>query len=165
MGRKVIHTILNLRDNMSGGLVKAAKNVKGVNREMLAATRTVERFQRKTADACSRAVHSLGKLGLAAGGAAAALGIKSGLSEAMDLEGYRLQLETATKDTVKAAGIMKYAVDLANRTPFEGGELVEGAAKFEAMGMSAEQWLTRAGDMAAATNKSFDQATEALIDA
>lgn len=165
MGRKVIHTILNLRDNMSGGLVKAAKNVKGVNREMLAATRTVERFQRKTADACSRAVRSLGKLGLAAGGAAAALGIKSGLSEAMDLEGYRLQLETATKDTVKAAGIMKYAVDLANRTPFEGGELVEGAAKFEAMGMSAEQWLTRAGDMAAATNKSFDQATEALIDA
>lgn len=165
MGRKVIHTILNLRDNMSGGMVKAAKNVKGVNREMLAATRTVERFQRKTAGACSRAVGSLGKLGLAAGGAAAALGIKTGLSEAMDLEGYRLQLETATKDTVKAAGIMKYAVDLANRTPFEGGELVEGAAKFEAMGMSAEQWLTRAGDMAAATNKSFDQATEALIDA
>ena len=165
MGRKVIHTILNLRDNMSGGMVKAAKNVKGVNREMLAATRTVERFQRKTADACSRAVGSLGKPGLAAGGAAAALGIKTGLSEAMDLEGYRLQLETATKDTVKAAGIMKYAVDLANRTPFEGGELVEGAAKFEAMGMSAEQWLTRAGDMAAATNKSFDQATEALIDA
>lgn len=165
MGRKVIHTILNLRDNMSGGLVKAAKQVKGVNREMLAATRTVERFQRKTADACSRAVRSLGKLGLAAGGAAAALGVKTGLSEAMDLEGYRLQLETATKDTVKAAGIMKYAVDLANRTPFEGGELVEGAAKFEAMGMSAEQWLTRAGDMAAATNKSFDQATEALIDA
>lgn len=165
MGRKVIHTILNLRDNMSGGLVKAAKKVKGVNKEMLAATRTVERFQRKTADACSRAVRSLGKLGVAAGGAAAALGIKTGLSEAMDLEGYRLQLETATKDTVKAAGIMKYAVDLANRTPFEGGELVEGAAKFEAMGMSAEQWLTRAGDMAAATNKSFDQATEALIDA
>lgn len=60
---------------------------------------------------------------------------------------------------------MRYAIDLANRTPFEGGELVEGAAKFEAMGMSAEQWLTRAGDMAAATNKSFDQATEALIDA
>ena len=165
MGRKVIHTILNLRDNMSGGMVKAAKKVKGVNKEMLAATRTVERFQRKTADACSRAVRSLGKLGLAAGGAAAALGIKTGLSEAMDLEGYRLQLETATKDTLKAAGIMKYAVDLANRTPFEGGELVEGAAKFEAMGMSAEQWLTRAGDMAAATNKNFDQATEALIDA
>ena len=31
MGRKVIHTILNLRDNMSGGMVKAAKKVKGVN--------------------------------------------------------------------------------------------------------------------------------------
>ena len=134
MGRKVIHTILNLRDNMSGGMVKAAKKVKGVNKEMLAATRTVERFQRKTADACSRAVRSLGKLGVAAGGAAAAFGIKLGLSEAMDLEGYRLQLETATKDTLKAAGIMRYAVDLANRTPFEGGELVEGAPNLRPWG-------------------------------
>ena len=31
--------------------------------------------------------------------------------------------------------------------------------------MAAQKWLPLAGDMAAATNKSFDQATEALIDA
>ena len=42
---------------------------------------------------------------------------------------------------------------------------MEGAAKFETMGMAAQKWLPLAGDMAAATNKSFDQATEALIDA
>ncbi len=92
-------------------------------------------------------------------------GIKTGFSEAMDLEGYKLQLETATKDTKKASDIMTYAIDLANKTPFEGGQLVEGAAKFEAMGMSAKKWLTLTGDMAAATNKDYDQAVEALIDA
>lgn len=105
------------------------------------------------------------KLGTAAAGVVATLAAKTGFSEAVDLEGYRLQLETATKDTQKASEIMQYAINLANKTPFEGGELVEGASKFEAMGMAAQKWLPLAGDMAAATNKSFDQATEALIDA
>lgn len=165
MAAKVINTILNLRDNMSGGLVKAARNTKGVSKEMVSATRSVVAFKNKAVSSVTSAAKSFAKLGAAAGGAVAVLAAKAGFSEALDLEGYRLQLETATKDTVKAGEIMQYAIDLANRTPFEGGALVEGAAKFEAMGMSAESWLTRAGDMAAATNKGFDQAVEALIDA
>lgn len=165
MAGKVINTVLNLRDNMSSGLIKAAKNTKGVTKEMVSATREVERFKNKAVSSVSSVVTSFAKLGTAAAGAVTALAVKTGLSEAMDLEGYRLQLETATKDTQKASEIMKYAIDLANRTPFEGGELVEAASKFEAMGMAAKQWLPLAGDMAAATNKSFDQATEALIDA
>lgn len=102
--------------------------------------------------------------GLAFAGMSAAAA-KTGFSEAMNLEGYKAQLETATKSTKKAAEIMKYSINLANKTPFEGGEIVEGAAKFESMGMSAKKWLTYAGDMAGATNKSFDQSVEALIDA
>ena len=165
MAGKVINTVLNLKDNMSSGLIKAAKNTKGVTKEMVSATREVERFKNKAVSSVSSVVTSFAKLGTAAAGAVTALAVKTGLTEAMDLEGYRLQLETATKDTQKASEIMKYAIDLANRTPFEGGELVEAASKFEAMGMAAKQWLPLAGDMAAATNKSFDQATEALIDA
>lgn len=165
MANKVINTILNLKDNMSGGLIKAAKNTKGVTKEMTSATRSVVAFKNKTVSSITSATKSFVKFGVAAGGAVAALAAKTGFSEAVDLEGYRLQLETATKDTQKASRIMQYAVNLANKTPFEGGELVEGAAKFESMGMAAETWLTRAGNMAAATNKSFDQATEALIDA
>lgn len=165
MANKVINTILNLRDNMSGGLIKAARNTKGVSREMKSATRSVVAFKNKSVSAITSAAKSFVKLGTATAGVVATLAGKTGLSEAMDLEGYRLQLETATKDTQKASQIMQYAIDLANRTPFEGGELVEGAAKFEAMGMAAQKWLPLAGDMAAATNKSFDQATEALIDA
>lgn len=162
---KVIHTILSLKDNMSGGLVKAAKNTKGVSKEMVSATRSVVNFGKKAESAIGGVMKKTVKWGGVTAAALGALAAKTGLSEAMDLEGYRLQLETATKDTQKASQIMQNAINLANRTPFEGGELVEGAAKFEAMGMSADTWLTRAGDMAAATNKSFDQAVEALIDA
>ena len=162
---KVISTILNLKDNMSGGLIKAARNTKGVSKEMVSATRNVVAMKNKAVSSISAVVSKTVKWGAVTAGAVAALAAKTGFSEAMNLEGYKLQLETATKDTKKAAEIMKYAIDLANKTPFEGGELVEGAAKFEAMGMSAQTWLSKAGDMAAATNKGFDQAVEALIDA
>lgn len=162
---KVINTVLRLKDEMSGGMVKAAKKTQGVSKEMQAATRQVVAFKNKAVSSISSAVQTFGKLTAAAGAATAALAFKTGFSEALDLEGYRLQLETATKDTQKASDIMRYAIELANKTPFEGGQMVEGAAKFEAMGMAATTWLTRAGDMAAATNKDFDQAVEALIDA
>ena len=165
MATKVINTILNLRDNMSGGLIKAARNTKGVSKEMVSATRSVVAFKNKSVSAIGSATKRFLKLGAATAGVVATLAAKTVLSEAMDLEGYRLQLETATKDTQKASEIMQYAINLANKTPFEGGELVEAASKFEAMGMAAQKWLPLAGDMAAATNKSFDQATEALIDA
>jgi hypothetical protein len=166
---KVINTVLQLRDNMSGGLLKAARNAKKsgaqISDDMIKATRQVVAFKNKVQSTAVSAAKNFAKIGAASAGAVAALAAKTGFSEALDLEGYRLQLETATKDTQKAGEIMRYAIDLANKTPFEGGALVEGAAKFEAMGMSATQWLSRAGDMAAATNKDFDQAVEALIDA
>lgn len=166
---KVINTVLQLRDNMSGGLLQAAKNAKKagikIDDSMMKATRQVVAFKNKVKRAAIDSAKNFGKIGTAAVGAAGIMAAKTGFSEALDLEGYRLQLETATKDTKKAGEIMRYAIDLANKTPFEGGALVEGAAKFEAMGMSATQWLGKAGDMAAATNKDFDQAVEALIDA
>ncbi len=160
-----INTILSLRDRMSGGLLRAARNTRTVDREMRSATQSVVRFAAKSKTAIGGVIKSTAKLGASTAGMLAGLGAATGFSEALNLEGYKLQLETATKDTQKAGQIMQYAINLANKTPFEGGELVEGAAKFEAMGMSAETWLARAGDMAAATNKGFDQAVEALIDA
>lgn len=109
----------------------------------------------------STAVKTIGTLGTTLGALAAGTGFK----EAFNMETYKAQLETATGDTQRAAEIMKYAIDMANKTPFEGGALVEAASKFEAMGMSAEEWLGRAGDMAGATGKDIIQATEAIIDA
>lgn len=51
---KVINTVLNLRDNMSGGLLKAAQNAKKagaqINSDMLSATRQVVSFKNKAVD-------------------------------------------------------------------------------------------------------------------
>ena len=55
MATKVINTILNLRDNMSGGLVKAARNTKGVSREMVSATRSVVAFKNKAVSSITSA--------------------------------------------------------------------------------------------------------------
>lgn len=98
-------------------------------------------------------------------GAVAALATKIGFSEAMDMEGYKMQLETAVKDTKKAGELMSEAVKFANKTPFETGEVVEATAKMEAYGISSKRWLADVADMAGATNKGIDQATEAMADA
>ena len=47
---KVINTVLTLRDNMSSGLVKAAKNTKGISKEMVKATQQVVAFKNKAVD-------------------------------------------------------------------------------------------------------------------
>lgn len=158
---KNINILLRLQDKFTKPLQGTTKEIRAQKAQINAATKAINSYADKANTAFKRVT-------AVAAGVTAALGaaaIKTGFSEALDLEGYRMQLETATKDTKKASEIMQYAIDMANKTPFEGGELVEGAAKFEAMGMSAKKWLTYAGDMAAATNKSFDQSVEALIDA
>lgn len=158
---KNINILLRLQDKFTKPLQGTTKEIRAQKAQINAATKDINSYADKANTAFKRVT-------AVAAGVTAALGaaaIKTGFSEALDLEGYKMQLETATKDTKKASEIMQYAIDMANKTPFEGGELVEGAAKFEAMGLSAKKWLTYAGDMAAATNKSFDQSVEALIDA
>ena len=158
---KNINILLKLQDKFTKPLQGTTKEIRAQKAQINAATKAINSYADKANTAFKRVT-------AVAAGVTAALGaaaIKTGFSEALDLEGYKMQLETATKDTQRAAELMQYAIDLANKTPFEGGQLVEAAAKFESMGMSAEKWLTNAGDMAAATNKDYDQAVEALIDA
>ncbi|NGM81285.1 hypothetical protein G5B47_02535 [Paenibacillus sp. 7124] len=159
-----IQSILNLKDNMSPTILRAGRNTQQLSRQLKLATNTVGKFASEANTKFKNVVKysATAAAGITATFAGAA--IKTGFEEAMNLEGYRLQLETATKDAKKAASIMQYASDLANKTPYEAGELVEGASKLESMGMSAKKWLPIIGDMAAATNKSFDQAVEAIID-
>jgi len=162
---KSINAILNLKDNMSGKVVKVTKKVNDMSKEAKRASQEVASMANNFKKKVSEMTATAAKFTLASAGMAGAFAVKSGIAEAMDLEGYRMQLETATKSTKKAGEIMKYAVDLANKTPFEAAPLVEGASKLEAMGMSAKKYLNPLGDMAAATNKSLDQAIEARIDA
>lgn len=151
---------------------KFTKPLKGTEKEIAAAKMQIQKSSKelnkwaanankKFKSVASTAAKTIGTLGVTLGSLAAGVGF----NEAFNMETYKAQLETATGDTEKAAEIMKYAINMANKTPFEGGALVEAAAKFEAMGMSAEEWLGRAGDMAGATGKDIIQATEAIIDA
>ncbi len=160
-----IYTVLNLKDKVSNPLKKVSSNVAATSRQVKKASNDLKKFGSSAMKNMNGATNSVLKLSYAIGGITAGFGLKAGLSESMDLEGFKMQLETATKSTQKAANLMKYSVLLANKTPYEAGELVEGAAKFESMGMSAKKYLAPIGDMAAATNKSFDQAVEARIDA
>ena len=72
MATKVINTILNLRDNMSGGLVKAARNTKGVSKEMQSATRSVVAFKNKAVSSLASAAKSFTAWGAASAGAVTA---------------------------------------------------------------------------------------------
>lgn len=165
MSSKTLNTILSLQDNTSKKLVGISKNFKNLSKEAqkatLSAQKSLNNLGKGIEKTVTNAASKVAKIGTVLG----ALGIGTGLSEAMDLEGYRTQLETATKSTQKAAEIMKFSIELANKTPFEGGEMVEASSKLESMGLSAKSYLTNIVDMAAATNKPLDQATEAFIDA
>ena len=158
---KNINILLRLKDKFSKPLQGTTKQIREQQRQINKATKVIQGYGNKA----NKVFKNVAKVAAGTASLLGGLTVKTAFGEAMDLEGYKMQLETATKDTQKASEIMQYAIDLANKTPFEGGALVEGAAKFEAMGLSAKKWLTFAGDMAAATNKDFDQSVEALIDA
>lgn len=165
MASRTLNTILSLQDNASSRLTRVSSNFSSLSREAqrasLSAQRSLNNLGKGIDKTVTNAVKKVGQIGIAIGGIATGLG----LNEALNLEGYKTQLETATKSTEKAAEIMKYSIDLANKTPFEGGAMVEASAKLESMGLSSKDYLTNIVDMAAATNKPLDQATEAFIDA
>lgn len=161
---KTIATILTLQDKMSSKLVTVSKNVNNMTKDAQKASRQIatmaNNFKKKADEMASTALKMGGVLsGILAGGA-----IKTGFTEAFDMEGYIVQLETATKDTEKAGQLMSDAVKFANKTPFETGEVVQATAKMEMYGLSSKRWLSDVADMAGSTNKSIDQATEAMAD-
>lgn len=100
---KVINTILNLRDNMSKGLVKAAreaqKNGANISTEMIRATRNVTSFKNRATKAVTDTVKKLGVLSVAAAGALTA--------------GF-LAMDGATEEYRIAQGKLNTAFDAAN---------------------------------------------------
>ena len=70
---KVINTVLTLRDNMSGGLLKAAQNAKkagaNIDSEMLKATRQVVAFKNKAVDGIKSFAKTAVGVGVAGAGA------------------------------------------------------------------------------------------------
>lgn len=165
MANRTLATIISLKDQFTQPAKKMAASTNGINREIKKTTNSIKRFGRNIKNMAINAAKNTAKIGTAFAGLAVSMAGKIGFTEAMNLEGYKTQLETATKDTVKAGQIMSWAVQKANSTPFETGSMVEASAKLEAMGLSAQKYIPYIADMAGATNKSLDQANEAIIDA
>ena len=99
---KVINTVLNLRDNMSGGLLKAAKNAKKTNKsitnDMISATRQVIAFKNKSV----KAMQDFAKKSAVAASAAV-----TGLATAF------IALDGATEEYRVAQGKLNTAYDAA----------------------------------------------------
>lgn len=90
---------------------------------------------------------------------------KSAIESAASLEGYRSTLNVVMKDQVKAAKTMAWAIDFANRTPFETDSVVEATVRLQSYGIDAQKVMTQIGDMAGVMNKDLMQAVEAVADA
>lgn len=71
MSTKVISTILTLKDNMSGGLIKASKNIKGMSKEAQTASKSMISLAKNFKKSADEMIGKSVKLGAAA---AAALG-------------------------------------------------------------------------------------------
>lgn len=178
-----INVILNLRDRFTQPIQRSATEARRFEREVKRVENNIKKHTsnmtknfKKMVSNIMNAVGSFTLKGIekaftglkvtaTASLAAVGASLTAGLSEGLDYEKYRVQLQTATKDTEKTTKLMKNAIDYANKTPFETGEIIEATSKFEAMGLSAEKWLGITADMAGATSKDMIQAVEAIIDA
>ena len=72
MANRVINTILNLRNNMAGALIRAARDTRGVTDEMRSATKSVVAFKNRAVSALGSATKSFAKWGAASAGAVTA---------------------------------------------------------------------------------------------
>ncbi len=157
----VIAAILSLSDRMSPKLINCGKAWDQLSNKEKAAAKSAMASMDKMQKKASSMISSVLKLGSAI--AVSAVGL--GFSEALSLEKYRTQLETATKDTERASEVMRYAVNLANSTPFEGGDMVAASAALEMASLSTETYLTTLGDTAAGVNRSISEVQTQFIKA
>ena len=176
MASKTLSTVLSLQDNASSKLTKLSSNFANLSskaksslsaaqgafdklkdhmQETGALDKLKDHIQKtvtKASDSCLKMTTSLGKSGL-----------QTGLSKALDLEEYKAQLEVATQSTEKASEVMQYSINMASKTPFESGQMIEASSKLESMGLSAQDYLSSVADMAAGSNAPLEDATDAFI--
>lgn len=171
MGKK-FNTELVIGGKLDASLSRAfgqlGKYYKQQSKEMQKCNSDAAKFSKKMDglyEKTSKALKTSAKFvaGTAVGGLA--VGAKVGLTEAANMEQYRNTLEVVMKDTKKAGQTFKWAVNFANKTPFDTGEVVDATTKLTSYGLKAQTVLPKVGDMASAMGKSMDQAVEAVADA
>ena len=122
---KKINILMSLQDHFTKPLGQTTKEIQKSRLEIKKAGNVLSSWgnsANKTFKSVAKgALDVTKKIAAVGAGLATGAGVV-GFSEAFNMETYRTQLITATKDTQKATKIMKDAISLANKTPFEGGE-------------------------------------------
>jgi len=111
-----------------------------------------------------------GKAGMALGGLALGAGALSLGKDVVDTtakyEKFHAVLKNTYGSSMKASLAMKDLENFAAKTPFQIDELTDSFIKLENAGFKpAMSDMTKLGDLAASKGKSFDQLTEAILDA
>ena len=109
---KVVNTVLHLRDEMSGGLVKIAKNTRRVAYAMQEGAQGIMQFRMRAQASIAAVTSGLNKLQAAAEDAFA---VKIGLSAAFGLEGFRRQLGAVAEDCLRVGRIAGEAAALVRK--------------------------------------------------
>ncbi|MHC1683416.1 MAG: tape measure protein [Clostridiaceae bacterium] len=152
----------------TASFVSVSKSAKTLRNDVSEASQANNRFHNSlnlgsTIDNLKGKILGLATTYISLKGATSLFGAAIGQSSSM--EQYRNTLNVVMKDNQKAAETFKWAVDFANKTPFETNEIVEGTVKLQSYGLTAKDVMTSIGDMSAVMGKSLDQGVEAIADA
>lgn len=162
---KVIQAILNLQDNMSKGLLAAARNTQGVTREMRTATREVVNFKNKASAAITDAAKKVAALGVAAVGAFAAFSVKSG----MDFEAQMSKVQAISGATAtEVATLTAKAKEMGAKTKFSATESAQALEYMAMAGWKADQMVSGLPgimNLAAASGEDLAEVSDIVTDA
>ena len=165
MASKVINTILKLRDEMSGGMVKAARNTQGVSKEMVKATRNVVAFKNKASKAVTDFAKNVAKVGTGAVAAFGAYSVKVG----MDFEA---QMSKVAAISGASASEVQTLTDAAKKmgasTKFSATESAQALEYMAMAGWKTDQMVSGlAGimNLAAASGEDLASVSDIVTDA
>lgn len=162
---KVIQAILNLQDNMSRGLLAAARNTQGVTREMRTATREVVNFKNKASAAVTDAAKKVAALGVAAVGAFAAFSVKTG----MDFESQMSKVQAISGATAtEVEALTAKAKEMGATTKFSATESAQALEYMAMAGWKTDQMiggLPGIMNLAAASGEDLAEVSDIVTDA
>lgn len=151
-------------NNSSNKLNRSLGQTSSSSKGLSSATNNANKLKKSLKDV-EKEASRVSKALLVAGAVATTALTVDMVSQASSMEQYRNTLNIVMKDNKKAGETFKWAVDYANKTPFETADIVDGTVKLQSYGMEAQKVLPYIGDMASAMGKSMDQAVEAVADA
>lgn len=150
--------------DQSKEIARLGNAMRETGREIEKSKEQMKEWGRSIATSIDGAIKSVAKWGTVMATGLGVVGFKKGLETSINLEAYRTMLETATKDFEKTNKLMKNAEKLSISTPFDPEEVIQATATLESYGIDSERWLTKIADAAGATNRTMEEATNAVKD-